>query len=62
MSRRFPIDCPLDCEFHKMWDLSIDDYTHVCEKLGKQMDECDYGYGIFLLCPLESKAESEDKE
>ena len=55
MSRRFPIDCPIDCEFHKMWDLSIDDYTHVCTKLGKQIDECDYGYGIFLLCPIESE-------
>lgn len=36
-----------------MWDLSIDDYTHVCDKLGKQTDECDYGFGLFLLCPLE---------
>ena len=57
MNKRFPIDCPLDCEFHKMWDLSVDDYTHVCEKLGKQMDECDYGYGMFLLCPMEREGE-----
>jgi len=52
MAIRFSIDCPVDCEFHKMWDLSVDDYTHVCTKLDAQMDESDYGFGAFLLCPL----------
>lgn len=52
---KFPIDCPSDCKYHKFWDLSVDDYTHVCTKLGKQMDECDYGYEIFLCCPLEDE-------
>lgn len=50
--RRFPIDCPTDCKYLKSWDLSIDDWTHVCTKLNKQMDEYDYGFGVFLLCPL----------
>lgn len=60
---RFPIDCPTDCKYHKSWDLSIDDWTHVCTKLNKQMDEYDYGFGLlfgqFLFCPL-SDEEIED--
>ena len=52
--RRFPIDCPVECPHHKAWDLSIDDWTHVCDLLGMQIDEADYGFpGIFPLCPAE---------
>ena len=60
MAKRFPIDCPNDCPYHKQWDLSVDDWTHVCTKLNKQMDEYDYGYNIFLFCPLEIESEVED--
>ena len=51
-TRRFPIDCPNNCPYHRQWDMAIDDYTHVCDKLEMQMDEYDYGWGVFPLCPL----------
>ena len=50
---RFPIDCPNDCPHHKQWDLSGDDYTHYCDLLKVQMDEFDYGFAPFLICPKE---------
>lgn len=53
--RRFPIDCPYDCPYHKQWDLSIDDWTHVCTLLDRQIDECDYGFGIFPICPMKEE-------
>lgn len=54
---RFPMDCPRECKYFKSWDLSIDDYTNVCYKLKKQVDDCD-AYGPFYLpffCPLSEK-------
>ena len=58
--KRFPIDCPIDCPNHKSWDLSIDDWTHVCTMLNIQIDDCDCGFtGLLPLCPI---AESEDKK
>lgn len=36
---RFPTDCPFECKYHKAWDLSVDDWTHVCTKLNIQIDE-----------------------
>ena len=51
---RFPIDCPLECKFHKAWDLSVDDWTHVCTKLNIQIDEYDCGFtGLLPICPIE---------
>lgn len=56
MVKRFPIDCPIDCPYHKFWDLSIDDYTHVCIKLGIQIDDYDTGFpSILPFCPLSDK-------
>ena len=52
--------CPKECPYYHSWDLSIDDYTNVCDKLHIQVDDCD-AYGPFyvpILCPLEKK---EDK-
>ena len=54
---RFPIDCPNDCPHHKQWDLSVDDYTHYCDLLKVQMDEFDYGFAPFLVCPKEEESE-----
>ena len=55
-SMRFPIDCPADCPHHIRWDLSIDDYTHVCNLLNIQIDEYDCGFpGMLPLCPIERK-------
>ena len=61
MSKNFPRDCPKDCPYYKSWDLSIDDYTNLCEILGIQIDDCDaYGpFHVSMLCPL---AESENKK
>lgn len=50
--KRFPIDCPADCPHHIAWDLSVDDWTHVCEILHIQMDECDIALACLPFCPL----------
>lgn len=57
---RFPIDCPLDCKYHKAWDLSVDDWTHVCTKLNIQIDEYDCGFtGLLPICPIEGRTDGE---
>ena len=61
MSKTFPKDCTKECPYYRYWDLSIDDYTNVCDKLHVQVDDCD-AYSPFyfpILCPL---AESDGKE
>lgn len=60
MARRFPIGCPNDCPHLHSWDLSVDDWTHVCDKLEMQMDEYDYGYNIFPFCPLSDKEQKNE--
>lgn len=56
--KRFPIDCPYDCPYHKQWDLSVDDYTHVCDLLDMQIDEYDCGFPELLpICPQEKETE-----
>ena len=59
MSKKFPINCSENCPHYHYWDLSIDDYTNVCDKLQLQVDDMD-AYGPFYVpldCPL---AESEE--
>lgn len=59
MSKYFPKDCTKDCPYFHCWDLSIDDYTNVCDKLGVQVDDMD-AYGPFyipLFCPIEKEGE-----
>lgn len=61
MAKKFPMDCSKDCPHYHCWDLSIDDYTNVCDKLGVQVDDMD-AYGQFyipLFCPIEMEGESE---
>lgn len=61
MSKQFPKDCPNDCPYLEQWDLSIDDYTSVCNKLHVQVDDMD-AYGPFyvpLLCPISESEVSE---
>jgi len=63
MAKEFPKDCTIDCPHFHCWDLSIDDYTNVCDKLGVQVDDCD-AYSPFyipLFCPLEDMKESDEK-
>lgn len=55
MTRKyFPKDCEKTCPYFRRWDLSVDDYTNVCEKLGIQLDDM-YAYSPFytpIFCPL----------
>jgi hypothetical protein len=54
--KKFPVDCDKNCPYLRQWDLSIDDWTNVCIKLNKQIDDMDaYGFNAGLpLCPLDS--------
>lgn len=56
--KHFPIDCPIDCPHHKAWDMSIDDWTHICEMLNIQIDECDIGWGGLPICPLQEDSKT----
>lgn len=59
MAKKFPMDCTEDCPNYHCWDMSIDDYTNVCDKLEVQVDDMD-AYGPWytpLICPLEEKSE-----
>ena len=56
---RFPKDCwDQNCPHFYAWDMSVDDYTCVCDLLQKQCDACDEDYS-FLLCPLPEKPKEE---
>lgn len=47
----FPRDCPRDCTHFHAWDMSIDDWTCVCDLLHCQIDVCDEDYQQ-VRCPL----------
>lgn len=49
----FPLDCTPKCPHLRTWDMSIDDWTSVCDILKVQVDDCD-GYIIRYRCPLDS--------
>lgn len=50
---RFPIDCPMECQYLQAWDMSIDDWTYVCSKLSIQIDGCDtWAESLLPICPL----------
>lgn len=50
-NKKFPRDCTADCLHFHTWDMSIDDWTCVCDKFGVQIDECDMGFN-WMFCPL----------
>ena len=51
---RFPIDCPMECPHLQAWDMSVDDWTYVCNKLSIQIDGCDTLVKWLLpTCPIE---------
>ena len=56
MNRKFPKDCPLNCPHFHTYDLSVDDWTCICDKLKVQIDECDMDFS-FMFCPLENESE-----
>ena len=49
----FPLDCTTECPHYKTWDMSVDDWTSVCDILKVQVDDCDGDY-IRYRCPLDS--------
>ena len=49
----FPLDCTTECPHFKTWDMSVDDWTSVCDILKVQVDDCD-GELIRYRCPLDS--------
>ncbi len=53
MNRLFPKDCDKSCVHFHTWDMSVDDWTCVCDLLCIQIDECDAYDGLHLLpiCP-----------
>lgn len=53
----FPLDCTKKCPHLKTWDLSVDDWTSVCDILNVQVDDCDGDY-IRYRCPLDEKTET----
>lgn len=54
--KKFPQDCTTKCQHFHTWDMSVDDWTCVCDKLGVQIDDCDSDFQ-WMYCPL-----SEDDE
>ena len=48
---RFPQDCPIECPHLETWDMSIDDWTSICDLLKVQIDNCDCIYN-WIECPL----------
>ena len=64
MGKTFPKNCTKECPYYHGWDLSVDDYTNVCDKLHVQVDDCD-AYGPFyvpILCPLDEKEDRSEEE
>lgn len=47
----FPRDCTDKCPHFQTWDMSVDDWTCICDLLGVQIDVCDMNYQ-FMHCPL----------
>jgi len=46
---KFPKDCK-DCPYYTYYDMSIDDYTSICEINGMHIDDCDTHFQSFE-CP-----------
>ena len=62
MSKYFPKDCDVDCPYFMQWDLSVDDYTNVCTKLGLQVDDMDAYSPFYIPCLCPISADDKEKE
>ena len=51
MSKYFPVDCK-GCPYYHSYDMSVDDWTNVCDVLGAQIDDCDIDFVVKPKCPL----------
>ena len=50
--KKFPEDCPRDCPHLTSFDMSIDDWTNICDLIPAQVDDCDMDY-VSYPCPLD---------
>ena len=48
---KFPKDCQKNCPHFHTWDMSVDDWTCVCDLLKMQIDDCDMDFK-WAYCPL----------
>ena len=49
--KKFPQDCNRKCPHYHTWDMSVDDWTNVCDLLKAQIDDCDMDFQ-WMYCPL----------
>lgn len=54
----FPNDCAGCPHFHS-FDMSIDDWTNICDILKVQVDDCDIFYFPPRICPLDKQEEQD---
>ena len=59
--KKFPKDCTRDCPHYHAWDMSVDDWTNVCDLLKVQIDDCDMDFN-WMYCPLKEKEEEHDNK
>ena len=57
--KTFPLDCEKDCPHLTRYDMSVDDWTSICDILKEQIDDCDGAY-IRCRCPLEMEQKDGD--
>ena len=60
MEKRFHRDCTKECPHFHTWDLSIDDWTNVCDLLKVQIDDCDMDFN-WMYCPLKEGENDESR-
>ena len=60
-NKKFPKDCTRDCPHYQSWDMSVDDWTNVCDLLKVQIDDCDMDFN-WMYCPLEEQESGEVNE
>lgn len=53
--RKFPMDYK-GCKYFYRYDMSVDDWTSICRKNGRQVDDCDLWFyrksGVLLVLSL----------
>ena len=59
-NKRFPQDCTTECPHFHACDMSVDDWTCVCDLLKVQSDTCDSDFK-WMYCPLKEENEPKNK-
>ena len=58
-NKRFPHDCQ-GCKHYVHYDMSVDDWTSICDYMHTQVDDCDSD-NMWCYCTL-SEQQKEDEE